>query len=91
MEGKAGPLPTFAKGLVSGEKDLHVDIAGRQTPLARGYSGHTFRVTVAMYLASCGVDVGTIHLHGRWGSRAVLAYVQLPPIGSVSIAGSLTG
>ena len=57
---------------------------------AHRHSVHTFRATGAMYLASCGIDVWRIQLHGRWGSRAVLMCVRLA-VGSVSIAGSSTG
>ena len=44
---------------------------------ARRCSRHTFRATGTMYLASCGIDVRRIQLHGRWSPRAVLRYVRL--------------
>jgi len=56
----------------------------------RRFSGHTFRVTGAMYLASCGIDIWRIQLHCRWGSNAVLRYVRLAPLsGSVALEASL--
>ena len=68
-----------ALGLVS-----DVDIGTRR------FSGHTFRVTGAMYLASCGIDIWRIQLHCRWGSNAVLRYVKLAPLsGSVALEASL--
>ena len=57
---------------------------------AQRFSGHTFRVTGAMYLASCGIDVWRIQLHCRWGSNSVLRYVRLAPLsGSVALEASL--
>lgn len=44
------------------------------------YSGHSFRVTGAQFLAGCGIDVWRIQLHGRWGSAAVLRYIRLAPL-----------
>jgi len=56
----------------------------------RRFSGHTFRVTGAMYLASCGIDIWRIQLHCRWGSSSVLRYVRLAPLsGSVALEASL--
>ena len=56
----------------------------------RRFSGHTFRVTGAMYLASCGIDIWRIQLHCRWGSNSVLRYVRLAPLsGSVALEASL--
>ena len=46
------------------------------------YSGHTCRVTGAMHLASSGIDVWRIQLHGRWGSSSVLRYIRLSPLAS---------
>jgi len=57
---------------------------------AQRFSGHTFRVTGAMYLASCGIDIWRIQLHCRWGSSSVLRYVRLAPLsGSVALEASL--
>jgi integrase len=54
------------------------------------FSGHTFRATGAMHLASSGIDVWRIQLHGRWGSDAVLRYVRLAPLaGHLSLEASL--
>ena len=54
------------------------------------FSGHSIRVTGAMYLAYCGIDVWRIQLHGRWGSAAVLRYVRLAPLkSSLSLEASL--
>lgn len=44
------------------------------------FTGHTFRVTGAMFLASSGIDVWRIQIHGRWGSDTVLKYVRLAPL-----------
>ena len=46
------------------------------------FSGHTCRATGAIHLASSGIDVWRIQLHGRWGSSAVLRYVRLSPLSS---------
>ena len=49
--------------------------------VALRHSGHTFRATGAMNLASCGIDVWRILLHGRWGSSAKLSpLTQSPPL-----------
>ena len=56
---------------------------------AQRFSGHTFRVTRAMYLVSCGLDVWRIQLHCRWGSNSVLRHVRLAPLsGSVALEAS---
>ena len=44
------------------------------------YSGHSFRVTGAQFMAGCGIDVWRIQLHGRWGSSSVLRYIRLSPL-----------
>ena len=44
------------------------------------FTGHSFRVTGAMLLASSGIDIWRIQLHGRWGSDTVLQYVRLAPL-----------
>ena len=44
------------------------------------FTGHSFRVTGAMWLAASGIDVWRIQLHGRWGSDTVLRYVRLAPL-----------
>ena len=44
------------------------------------FSGHSFRVTGAQFMASCGIDVWRIQLHGRWGSASVLRYIRLSPL-----------
>ena len=55
-----------------------------------GHPGHTFEATGAMCLASCGIDVWRLQLHGRWGSRAVLRDVRLSPVAmSLSLEASL--
>ena len=54
------------------------------------YTGHTLRVSGAVHLAMSGIDVWRIQLHGRWGSSAVLRYVQLSPLApSLSLEASL--
>ena len=53
----------------------------RMTPSgAPLFSGHSFRVTGAQFMASCGIDVWRIQLHGRWGSASVLRYIRLSPL-----------
>ena len=44
------------------------------------FTGHTFRVSGAMWLAASGIDLWRIQLHGRWGSDTVLRYVRLAPL-----------
>ena len=54
------------------------------------YTGHSLRVSGAVHLAKAGIDIWRIQLHGRWGSNAVLRYVQLSPLSaSLSIEASL--
>ena len=54
------------------------------------FTGHSFRVTGAMWLASSGIDVWRIQLHGRWGSDTVLRYVRLAPLAkSMALEASL--
>ena len=40
------------------------------------WAQHSFRVAGAQFLARCGIDVAVIQLIGRWGSNAILRYVQ---------------
>ena len=43
-----------------------------------------------MWLASSGIDVWRIQLHGRWGSETVLRYVRLAPLAkSLALEASL--
>ena len=52
--------------------------------------GHTFRATGATYLASCGIDVWRIQLHGCWGPGAVRRCVRLSPLApSLSLQASV--
>ena len=44
---------------------------------AAKFSGHSWRVSGAQFLARSGIDIWRIQLHGRWGSAAVLGYVKL--------------
>ena len=44
------------------------------------FTCQSFRVTGAMFLASSGIDVWRIQIHGRWGSATVLKYVRLAPL-----------
>lgn len=54
------------------------------------FSGHVFRVSGAIHLARCGIDVWRIQLHGRWGSEAVLRYVRLAPLaGNLALEATL--
>ena len=91
-------FPTSA-GLAGAKKQMSGTVLAIATTLglpvnsltgAQRFSGHTFRVTGAMYLASCGIDVWRIQLHCRLGSSSVLRYVRLAPLsGSVALEASL--
>ena len=64
-----------------------VDLSGGKSCDSHGmqlYSGHTFRITGARYLCTCGLDPITIQLLGRWGSNAVLTYLAEAPLWSIS-------
>ena len=43
---------------------------------SRLFSGHTLRVTGAVFLASAGVDIWRIQALGRWGSEAIRLYLR---------------
>lgn len=58
----------------------HLGLAGQTKSGAPRFTGHTFRVSGAMWLASSGIDIWRIQLHGRWGSSAVVKYVRLAPL-----------
>ena len=55
-------------------------------PMPR-FGGHVLRVTGAQMLARAGIELFLIQLIGRWGSEAILRYVQLAHLyGSMNIA-----
>ena len=89
--GPASPVfPTLTGGPPSKKAVVETIIAMAQSlglPLhtqsgAPRFTGHTFRVAGAMWLAASGIDVWRIQLHGRWGSSTVLQYVRLAPLAS---------
>jgi len=47
-------------------------------------TGHSLRMTGAQGLARAGVDTWAIQLLGRWGSNAVLGYIQNVPLSNSS-------
>lgn len=47
------------------------------------FGGHVLRVTGAQFLSRMQVDSATIMLLGRWGSHAVLRYLQQAPLQSL--------
>ena len=49
---------------------------------AARFTGHSWRVSGAQFLARSGIDIWRIQLHGRWGSAAVLGYVKLAALHS---------
>jgi hypothetical protein len=52
------------------------------------FAEHSMRVSGAQMLARCGVDVHIIMLLGRWGSQAILRYIQEAPLlASAELAG----
>ena len=60
--------------------------------LAEKISGHLARVMGAQWLASRGVSYLMIQLLGRWGSAAVLRYIQdAPLLSSPAIARQVFG
>ena len=68
----------------------HLGLAEQTNLGAPRFTGHTFRVTGAMWMASSGIDIWRIQLHGRWASSAVLKYVPLAPLArSLSLEVSL--
>ena len=58
---------------------LELEIVDARTAAPR-FSGHSFRATGAVFMASSGIDVWRIQLHGRWGSSTVLRYVRSAPL-----------
>lgn len=85
----AAPLLPAVNGKASTKMAVSasvVEIArllGLQTHTISGaprFTGHTFRATGAIHLASCGIGVWRIQLHGRWGSDAILRYIKLAPL-----------
>ena len=50
----------------------------------RDYTGHSFRVTGAQFLAAIGIDIFLIQLLARWASDVVLRYVREAPLVSMT-------
>ena len=85
----SAPLCPTAAGKAATKKETVLTIMGMAEDMglalhtrsgAPRFTGHSFRVTGAMWLASSGIDVWRIQLHGRWGSDTVLRYVRLAPL-----------
>ena len=85
----SSPLCPTSTGKAATKKETVLTIMGMAQDLglalhtrsgAPRFTGHSFRVTGAMWLASSGIDVWRIQLHGRWGSDTVLRYVRLAPL-----------
>ena len=58
----------------------HLDLPILSADGSSRVSGHSLRVTGAQGLARAGVDTWAIQLLGRWGSAAVLGYIQEVPL-----------
>ena len=50
----------------------------------RRFSGHSFRVTGARWLAQLGLPIPLIMLLARWASQVVLRYVQTAPLAGLT-------
>ena len=62
---KAAALPTTREG-VQGQVEM--------------YHGHALRVSGAQYLTRMGLSTTLVMLLGRWGSQAILRYIQDSPL-----------
>ena len=70
-----------------GEKLTRPDGKGRE---AQRFGEHVMRVAGAQFFARRGIDLFMIQLYARWGSAAVLKYVQDAPLAQqASVAGRL--
>ena len=63
----------------AGEPLVRADGLGRE---CHRFHGHALRVTGAQFLARAGLELLLIQLFARWGSAAVLRYVQQAPLNS---------
>ena len=78
MDGNAVSKEAMSSTIVAGAKKL-----GAQIETADGsarVSGHSLRMTGAQGFARWGIDTWAIQLLGRWGSNAVLDYIQEVPL-----------
>ena len=79
-----GAVVRLARALAT---QLHGDaLPDWSGPAVQAWAEHTFRVSGAQMLAMSGVDQGLIQLLGRWGSDAVLRYIQEAPLADTSVA-----
>ena len=62
---------------LSGLDLVYIDGRGRTRQC---FGGHALRATGAQFLARHGVDTYLIQLIGRWGSSAILLYIQQAPL-----------
>ena len=73
---KAVQAIRFAAAL-AGLDLTYIDARGRTR---QAFGGHALRVTGAQFRARHGVDTYLIQLIGRWGSNAILLYIQQAPL-----------
>ena len=62
---------------ITGADMSYVDARGRTR---QSFGGHALRVSGAQFLARHGVDTYLVQLIGRWGSNAILRYIQQAPL-----------
>ena len=62
---------------LTGADPTYTDARGR---LRQSFGGHALRASGAQFLARHGVDTYLIQLIGRWGSNAILRYIQQAPL-----------
>ena len=74
QKGQAITKAGFLQTLLYAARDLQVPVADDLVNVR--VTGHSLRATGAQHLAQAGLDVYTIQLLGRWGSRAVEGYVR---------------
>ena len=89
----AGDMPFFptASGAVPSKENvvralrIIADLLALPRPSAnRDYTGHSFRVTGAQFLAALGIDLAMIQLLARWASDVILRYVREAPLISMT-------
>ena len=62
---------------LAGSALTYVDARGQER---QAFGGHALRVSGSQFLARHGVDTYLIQLIGRWGSNAILRYIQQAPL-----------
>ena len=78
VEGQAVTKEAMTATLIEAAKRLNVPISTADD--SARISGHSLRRTGAQGLARLGVDSWAVQLLGRWGSNAVLEYIQEVPL-----------